>query len=465
MTPALTVDLAALARNIRAVRARVKPAALMLVVKDDAYGLGLAPVTRRAFDEGVRWFGAFDVGTGERVRAHLGEEARIFVWRLSGPDQAAAAATAALDIGVGDFETLDEVGEAARSAGVRARVHLKIDTGLHRNGVRPEDWSRFVERAARLTASGVVQVAGIWSHIAEASDREDDLARAAYESALQTVESAGFAPPVRHLAASAAAVARPEFRYDLVRVGAFCYGIRSAGGADEATVGIEPVAALDAPVVAVEGSFVRVALGSLDGLPSTLAGRASVRTPAGERTIARIGNTEMLVDGWRSASPGDVVRVFGPGAASPTTLAESIDTIGEEIAVISPSRRSVGLVETCGLVVPRRGDRTQLLLVLAAVVSAEEQLAAVDLGGDIGLRAAAVAAVGRREPVVENGGQLGGCRHRAHGKTSSVRLTGASPDIQPRVSPFDARVAARFAQRVRGPRRPVSMHAHVPPRG
>ena len=58
------------------------------------------------------------------------------------------------------------------------RVHLKIDTGLHRNGVRPEEWGTFVSRAAGLEAEGVIDVEGVWSHIAEASDAEDDVARA-----------------------------------------------------------------------------------------------------------------------------------------------------------------------------------------------------------------------------------------------------------------------------------------------
>ena len=74
--------------------------------------------------------------------------------------------------------------DVARDAGRPARVHLKIDSGLHRNGVRPEDWPAFTARAAQLVADAAIDVVGVWSHIAEASDDEDDLARAAYDLAV-----------------------------------------------------------------------------------------------------------------------------------------------------------------------------------------------------------------------------------------------------------------------------------------
>ncbi len=87
-----------------------------------------------------------------------------------------------------------------------------------------------LERARALEQAGVVRIVGVWSHVAEASDHEDDVARTLFDEAVAAAEAAGFTLEVRHLSASAASFARPEFRYDLVRVGAFCYGVRSAGG-------------------------------------------------------------------------------------------------------------------------------------------------------------------------------------------------------------------------------------------
>lgn len=337
MSPVLHVDLDVVAANIARVRSAVAPAELMLVVKDDAYGLGLEPVVRRAVREGVRWFGALDVATGARVRRLGGRDLRIFSWIAASRAEVDAAIAHDLDIGVGDAELLEDVADAAREAGVSARVHLKIDTGLHRNGIRPEDWPGVTARAAELAGDGCLDVVGVWSHIAEASDEADDLARAAFERALGEARTAGLAPSLAHLSASAASFARPEFRYDVVRVGAFCYGIRSAGGPSEAELGIRPAARLEAGVLTVGPDGATLDIGSLDGLPSTLAGRVDVQTPGGPHRLLSVG-PRAVVEAWPGAAPGDIVTIFG-GAPAPsaTDLAEAVDTIGEEIAVrVSP---------------------------------------------------------------------------------------------------------------------------------
>lgn len=337
MSSVLHVDLDQLARNIRVVRERVTPAALMLVVKDDAYGHGVSQVVRRAVAEGLTWFGAFDVATALQVRGAVGGEPRVFVWMIAGESSISSALDADLDLGVGDANLLEEVAAAARRRGVRARIHLKIDTGLHRNGIRPEEWADAVDRVVTLAHEGVVELTGVWSHIAEASDEEDDLSRALFDDAVSAMTSAGFDRPLRHLAASAASSARAEFRYDLVRVGAFCYGIRPAGGPSDEELGIAPIGSWDAEVLSVEADRVRVDVGALDGLVSGLAGRVDVVTPAGPRRLVEVDAISAAVEGWSGARTGDVVRIYGADAASPTDLAEAIGTIGEEIALrVSP---------------------------------------------------------------------------------------------------------------------------------
>lgn len=333
MRASITVDLAAFSANLAAIRRRIAPAAHMLVVKDDAYGHGLAPLVRRAHRDGISWFGAFDVPTGLAVRELAGEHARVFVWLVAGPAEAREAVEAGLDIGVGDEELLADVAAVA-SPSTPARVHLKIDTGLRRNGIPADRWAAAIERAATLSERGMLRVEGVWSHIAEASDAEDDRARVRYEHALSVARGAGLRPLVRHLSASAAGFARPEFRYDLARIGAFAYGIRSAGGPTEDALGLRPIATVTAPVIEVHGDDVRVGLGGMDGLPSALGGRMSVGTPAGPRRLVRIAPDRSVVEGWHGARVGDVVRILGRGAPhSATDVAERIDTIGEEIAL------------------------------------------------------------------------------------------------------------------------------------
>lgn len=337
---ALVVDHAALLANLDAVRARVAPAELILVVKDDAYGLGLGPVVRTAITAGVTSFGVSDLGTALEVRAMLGEGPRIIAWPAGASPLLGAAIAASIDLGVGDATLLELVATTAAATGATARVHLKIDTGLHRNGFRSEEWPGAVVRARALEEAGAIAVVGAWSHIAEASDAEDDDARALFEEALGRLAEAGCRVELRHLAASAAAFARPEFRYDAVRIGAFCYGVRSADGPRASALGLRPVAALRGAVVAVEEDEVVVGIGSLDGVPSTLAGRVNVGTPGGARALRRVDAEVLTVASWPGAALGDPVTVFGPGEQherSATTLAETIGTIGEEILLrVSP---------------------------------------------------------------------------------------------------------------------------------
>ena len=336
MSAVYRVDLEAFSRNLDRVRAAVAPAAHMLVVKDDAYAHGLAPLVRRAFDEGVRWFGAFDVATGAAVRSVVGPEARIFVWLIGGADDLSSAIASDLDLGIGDEALLDDL--AALALDGVARIHLKIDTGLHRNGIRPERWNEALARTADLVAEGRGVLEGIWSHISEASDDDDDEARAVFLAGREAARAAGLDPRFSHLAASAAGFARGEFREDLVRVGAFSYGIRPAGGPGEGELGIEPIAALVTTVTSVDTQGVHLDLGSLHGLPSTLAGRFDVDTPAGPRRVETIEPASLVVAPWPEAAAGDEIVVFGRGARNTATdLAEIVDTIGEEIALrVSP---------------------------------------------------------------------------------------------------------------------------------
>ena len=336
----LVVDLDTFSANLRTVADRVAPAIHMLVVKDDAYAHGLVPIVQRAWRDGVRWFGAFDVSTGRAVREELGLDARIFVWVIGTPEEAASAVEARLDLGIGDATLLEDVARAATDASAPARVHLKIDSGLHRNGVRPEEWPAFVARARELEHAGSIEVVGVWSHIAEASDEEDDAARAVFDAAWDAAYTAGLRPALRHLAASAAAFARPEFRCDLVRVGAFAYGIRPADGPTDVDLGIRPIGRLETDVVAVGPGTATIGIGSLDGLPSSLAGRAVVSTRQGRHPLVEVGLYASTIEGWDSARLGDLITVYGDeatGAMSPTDLAETIGTIGEEIALrVSP---------------------------------------------------------------------------------------------------------------------------------
>lgn len=334
MSAVWEIDLEAFAANLRAIRERVAPATHMLVVKDDAYRHGLAQIVARAVAEGIEWIGALDVSTAVAARAVAGHDARIFAWLADGTEDIESALDAELDLGVGTEALLEAVAALAAARRGTARVHLKIDTGLHRNGVRPERWEAFVERARALEAAGAVDVVGIWTHIGEASDAEDDLQREAFDRAVDQARAAGLTPQLLHVAASAAAFARPEFRYDMVRIGAFAYGIRSAGGPTEQELGLRRVGALRAQVVRVGDAGARADIGASAGLPTSVAGQITAATPAGSSVVDQVHLETLLLRPWAGQAVGDEVTLFGRGGIdSATDIAERIGTIGEELVL------------------------------------------------------------------------------------------------------------------------------------
>lgn len=342
--PELRISSDAFRANIAAVRDRIAPSTLMLVLKDDAYGHGLRWAVETAVQAGVAWFGSYDIRSGLQVRRIAGGEVRIFAWATSSDDEIDEALARDIDLGVGTIEYLRRVIARAAVLGTRARVHLKIDTGLHRNGVLPEDWAGAVAEARAAEQRGHIELDGIWSHIAEASDAEDDEAQVAFLDAVRVAGESGAAPAFVHLTASAASWWRPELRGTVSRIGAFCYGIRSADGPE--LDGIRPVASLSALVEDIVDGDAVISIGSFDGLPSTLSGMP-VGTPAGSRTLSTIGHTTSVVEAWPGIAVGDEVILFGAGDSGEvgaTTLAERIDTVGEEILTrLSPRVRRIVL--------------------------------------------------------------------------------------------------------------------------
>lgn len=316
--------------NIEAVRTRISPSVLMLVMKDDAYGHGITWVVETAQRAGVDWFGSYDVAGGVEIRRILQRPAYVFAWATSTDSEIEEALMQRIDLGVGTAEYLSRVISRATVLGIRARVHLKIDTGLHRNGVLFEDWPATIDAVREAEEAGALELVGVWSHLAEASDAEDDDAQQVFLRAITTAAESGPTPQWQHLTASAASWWRPELRGTLSRIGAFCYGIRSADGPE--LEGVLPAAELTATVIEVVDEGAVISIGSFDGLPSTLAGMP-VGTERGTRIVASIDLTTSLVEGG-GLEVGDRVWIFGTGAhgeSTATTLAERIDTVGEEI--------------------------------------------------------------------------------------------------------------------------------------
>jgi alanine racemase len=349
-----TVDLDALRANVALVRDRVGTP-VMAVVKADAYGHGLVPCARAALEGGAAWLGAALPEEAVALR-DAGIEARILTWlEVPGTDFDACVARG-IDVTVSATWSLEAVTAAARRLGAVARVQLKLDSGLSRNGALPGDWPALVAAARAAEVDGLVEVTGVWTHFASADEPDDpsiEAQLAAYAEALAAAEAAGLRPQVRHTANSAAALAVPASRYDLVRVGIAMYGLSPGprvGSAAE--LGLRPVMSLRARLASVKhvpaGTAVSygrtwtaptatalglVPLGYADGIPRAASSAGPVQAAGARRSVVgRVCMDQVVVDlGDGDAAVGDEVVLFGADGPSADEWGEVCGTIGYEI--------------------------------------------------------------------------------------------------------------------------------------
>ena len=202
-------DLDAIRLNVRRLAVAASPAKVMAVVKADAYGHGAVPVARAALQSGAAWLGVAHISEALALRA-AGIDAPLLAGLPTTDSTFGAAVAAGVDIGCSGWE-LERIVAAAREQERPARVHLKVDTGLGRNGATPEAWDRLVGEAVEYQDQGLLRVVGIFSHLAVADepDRpETDDQLAAFREALAIAEDAGVEPEGRHLANTPATLAR-----------------------------------------------------------------------------------------------------------------------------------------------------------------------------------------------------------------------------------------------------------------
>ncbi|MGW5274859.1 alanine racemase [Streptomyces sp. NPDC004044] len=352
------IDLAALRANVRALRARAAGAQLMAVVKSDAYGHGAVPCARAALEAGATWLGTATPHEALALRAAgLGGRVMCWLWTPGGPWREAIEAD--IDVSVSGMWALREVVAAAEEAGRPARIQLKADTGLGRNGCQPADWPELVAAARTAEQAGTVRITGLWSHFACADEPGHPSIAAqlsVYRDMVAYAEKAGVEPEVRHMANSPATLTVPESHFDLVRTGIAMYGISpSPELGTPADFGLRPVMTLAASIALVkqvpaghgvsyghhyttsaETTLGLIPLGYADGIPRHASGRGPVLVGGALRRVAgRVAMDQFVVD-----LGGDVVEVgsdavlFGPGdrgEPSAEDWAEAAGTIAYEI--------------------------------------------------------------------------------------------------------------------------------------
>ncbi|MFF4604259.1 alanine racemase [Streptomyces sp. NPDC001339] len=359
------IDLAAVRSNVRALRERAPGAELMAVVKSDGYGHGAVPCARAARAAGAAWLGTALPEEAFALRA-AGDTGRLMCWLWTPGGPWRKAIELDIDVAVSGLWALREVTAAARACGRTARVQLKIDTGLGRNGCQPADWAELTRAARAAEAEGALTVTGVWSHFACADEPgHPSIAAqlAAFREALGTAEAAGLRPEVRHLANTPATLTLPEAHFDLVRAGIGVYGISPSPeiGTSE-DFGLRPAMTLEASLASVKRvpgghgvsyghrystpgatTLALVPLGYGDGIPRHASGTGPVLVAGKWRTVAgRIAMDQFVVDlGGEPAEAGDPAVLFGPGDRGEPTAEDwgrAAGTIGYEIVTRIGSR-------------------------------------------------------------------------------------------------------------------------------
>ncbi len=344
------VDLDAYRTNLETLASCAPDAALMAVVKADAYGHGMLQCARAARDAGATWLGVATIAEALELRAG-GDTGDVLCWLASPGADFASAIDAGIEVTASSAEQLAEIVAAGSPS---ARVQLKVDTGLSRNGAYGEQWTALAAAAASAQAAGHVEITGVWSHFACADEPDhpaNDLQERAFLAAVDELAAAGVTPALRHLSNSAATLTRPSAHFDLVRVGIASYGINPDRNLTH-DVALLPVMTLQARLAAVkrvsagtsvsyghtwtaerETTLGLVPIGYAEGILRTASNRASV-AHAGH--LASVTGTicmdQFVVDlGDHDAQRGDVVTLFGPGGPTADDWALAAGTIAYEV--------------------------------------------------------------------------------------------------------------------------------------
>ena len=349
---------AAISHNVGVLAQMAQTPHLLIVVKANGYGHGALTAARAALEGGADWLGTADTTEALELRAG-GIESRVLAWLFGPTEDLSPALEAGIDLGVSSLPQLEQVTRVV-SPGKPARIHLKVDTGLGRNGADPREWEALFQAAKSAQDSGSVVVVGLFTHLSGTSPEADAEQGVVYEKALAVLDSLGLQPEIRHVASSIGTSDSPALAHDMVRVGAAAYGVPVTPRYHE--VGLIPAMRVSGQLILVkrvheglgvgyghtyrtgsETTLALVPLGYADGVPrhSSNAGPVTIE---GQRfsVSGRISMDQFSVDvGDASVREGQWAVLWGDpsqGEPSANEWAEAAGTIAYEIVTRLGSR-------------------------------------------------------------------------------------------------------------------------------
>jgi alanine racemase len=354
----LIIDLDAVAKNLQTMRAKTNGALAMAVVKADAYGHGMIPVAKKLEAAGADYLGVADIREALTLR-EAGIDLPILAWLHSADEKFVSAIDAGIELGIANIDHLQRIAKAAEHLGRVARVHLKVDTGLGRNGSSAAEWPEVLKKAHELVAEGFIQVVAIFSHLSCTSEADDLKQIARFEAACEEAKAAGIEFELRHLTASDGLLRYPQAHYEMVRIGVALYGLSPFVENSAADFGLVPAMTATARITqtkrvasgegvsygylhrtSAETTLALVPVGYAEGLPRNASGSGSEHAMVSINgksypINSRVAMDQFVLDvGNDKVSAGDLVTIFGDpaaGVASADDLARVCDTINYEI--------------------------------------------------------------------------------------------------------------------------------------
>ena len=351
-----------ISHNVAIVAQRTAPVQVWAVVKANGYGHGAIQVANAALAGGATGLCVAIVDEGVALR-RAGITAPILLLSEQPAELADLIVGYQLTPTVTTTRGAAVLAASASAADQTVKVHIKVDTGMHRVGVAPNE---VVSLASFISSYESLTIEGVYTHFAVADDQSHSANAAqlsTFNSVIDDLSSRGINPPLVHAANSAAALANEPSRFTMVRLGIAMYGLRPGPGVAELCAGLIPAMSLKARVSAVrwveageavsyglvrpltKGSLIAtVPIGYADGVPRAL-GRANIQVLLNgvPRSFAgTITMDQLMIDCESDSSVmvGDEVVLIGKQGVHSVTAddwADALGTIGYEIVCgISP---------------------------------------------------------------------------------------------------------------------------------
>lgn len=327
------VDLEAIRHNIKEAKRKIKPGTkIMAIVKADAYGHGAVPVAD-ALRDLVDAYGVAVIEEALELRKH-GFGQMILILGYTPKSRYEELVLHDISQTVYTLSMAEELNETAKRLDKKARVHIKLDTGMGRLGFSPTEDS--AEKVARISSLSHIAIEGMFSHFARADETSLEPAKEQlerYRYFLQLLEQRGITIPVKHIANSASIMRFPEAHLDMVRSGITTYGLYPSEEVEKEAMDLRPAMEWKSVIsylkeveggtpISYGGTYVApdkrmiatVPIGYADGLKRDLSnkGRVLIRGKYAP-IVGRICMDQFMVDVTeiKEAREGDTVTIFG----------------------------------------------------------------------------------------------------------------------------------------------------------